>query len=448
MNYLGDFSRWTFHAQDRYTRVLQQQGRVYLDADLNEQGAIFWHYLRHLALDMGGPFWGPMHSAGFKIERHTGGSEPDLLIHPGIYYVDGVRCENRTIDNQPLHYIGQEGYDSERERLPELGRYLVYLEAWERHVSHIEDEFIREPALGGPDTAVRAKLEWRVRALADWNLSADETRHIAYEPFVTNLRGALPRLKATTNPESASRNDPCEPSPEARYRGHENQLYRVEIHRGGQVGQATFKWSRDNVVIYPIDAIEARALTLSDVGRDSRMSLEVGQWVEVVDDEIAVNGDVNELAQVESIEPISGSRWRVTLSNAPERSQGPHRRLHCWDHRARPPAAGGAATIAGTLLVEEREDRTAWIELEDGVNIQFQPPGAGQDAHVYRPGDYWWIPARTATRTIEWPSDDQGPVASVPHGVHRHYAPLAIIDTNNNTIDDVRLAFVPTLQAL
>jgi hypothetical protein len=36
---------------------------------------------------------------------------------------------------------------------------------WERHVTWIEDDSIREPALGGPDTCTRAKVTWQVKAL-------------------------------------------------------------------------------------------------------------------------------------------------------------------------------------------------------------------------------------------------------------------------------------------
>ena len=34
--------------------------------------------------------------------------------------------------------------------------------------------------------------------------------------------------------------------PLAGYRGIENRLYRIEIHNGGALGTARFKWSRDN----------------------------------------------------------------------------------------------------------------------------------------------------------------------------------------------------------
>ena len=38
----------------------------------------------------------------------------------------------------------------------------------------------------------------------------------------------------------------CQPIPSAGYQGLENQLYRVEIHQGGPMAWATFKWSREN----------------------------------------------------------------------------------------------------------------------------------------------------------------------------------------------------------
>ena len=45
----GDFTRWTFDPQKRFSQVLMQQGRVQLDADWNEQTSILLHYLRTLA---------------------------------------------------------------------------------------------------------------------------------------------------------------------------------------------------------------------------------------------------------------------------------------------------------------------------------------------------------------------------------------------------------------
>ena len=43
--------------------------------------------------------------------------------------------------------------------------YLIYLKAWERHVTAVEDGSIREEALGGADTTTRSQVVWQVRAL-------------------------------------------------------------------------------------------------------------------------------------------------------------------------------------------------------------------------------------------------------------------------------------------
>jgi uncharacterized protein DUF6519 len=111
----------------------------------------------------------------------------------------------------------------------EDGNYLVYLDVWERHISHLEDESIREVALGGPDTATRSKVVWQVKAqqlqqVIDCDGGMGELNPI---PLSTAL------LKAQTEkPEHPATEEPCVLPPEARYRGMENRLYRVEIHTG------------------------------------------------------------------------------------------------------------------------------------------------------------------------------------------------------------------------
>ena len=46
-----------------------------------------------------------------------------------------------------------------------MGNYAVYLDVWERHVTYLDDDRIREVALGGPDTATRAKVVWQVKIM-------------------------------------------------------------------------------------------------------------------------------------------------------------------------------------------------------------------------------------------------------------------------------------------
>ena len=60
----ADLTRDTFDAARHFSRVLIQQGRVPLDADLNEQTSIILHYLRGLAADLIGPHGGPRANNG------------------------------------------------------------------------------------------------------------------------------------------------------------------------------------------------------------------------------------------------------------------------------------------------------------------------------------------------------------------------------------------------
>ena len=70
------------------------------------------------------------------------------------------------------------------------GTYLVYLDAWRREITALDDRHIREVALGGPDTSTRLKTVWQVRFLpvADGQSAAD-VRHV-----VQRMERSDPRL--------------------------------------------------------------------------------------------------------------------------------------------------------------------------------------------------------------------------------------------------------------
>jgi len=63
----ADLTRDTFHPLKHYARVLTQQGRVQLDADMNEQAAILLRYLHILAADLIGPAGGAQNNLAFAI---------------------------------------------------------------------------------------------------------------------------------------------------------------------------------------------------------------------------------------------------------------------------------------------------------------------------------------------------------------------------------------------
>jgi hypothetical protein len=83
-----------------------------------------------------------------------------------------------------------------------------------------------------------------------------------------------------------------------------------------------------------------------------------------------------------------------------------------------------------------------WQDLESGVQVMFsaEPP----PHHI---GDYWLIPARTATGDVEWPRNDQKvPLPQPPLGIHHHYCALAIVEFDGQSwtvVEDCRRLFQP-----
>jgi hypothetical protein len=255
------------------------------------------------------------------------------------------------------------------------------------------------------------------------------------EQLVAGLQPAYRGLlRARVEPSDAS-TDPCILSPESRYRGAENQLYRVEVHTGGKVGDATFKWSRDNgSVCFAVRSLGNGIAQLESLGPDSRRTLKVDDWVEVVDELLVRRGELCPLARVKDVRPDDVSISLEAKGTLPD--AGPERSvpllLRRWDYQGGDPASGRPALVDAVGALEIKE--IGWWTLEDGVQIQFVPAPTGE-ANIYRPGDYWLIPARVATGDVEWPLDPkQYPppnppqVPQRPHGVWHHYARLAYYD--------------------
>jgi hypothetical protein len=452
-----DISRNTFDPARHFSRLLKQQGRVDLDADWNEQTSILLHYLRTLATDLIGPDGGPAEQCGFEIidaalAKKLGRKEDEsktagFFIGPGRYYVDGLLCENE----KAVAYAAQPDYPAvSLEELHGLSKnQLVYLDVWERVITAAEDDSIREVALGGPDTATRAKVVWQVKLKP----SEAKDRAGAVSDLAKETKRVLPLLRAQLEPKPDS-GDACILSPDSRYRGAENQLYRIEIHRVGKGGAtATFKWSRENgSVVFPVlnavpdPAAQRTTVSLAHLGRDAHLGLAEGDWVELVDDGLVNLGQAGSLLRVHSIEP---EEFRVILTGIADTQLDPdkHLLLRRWDQQEK---EGVKLQDGAVTLTAVAKPANEWVELEFGVQVQFQLPKDGQ----FRTGDYWLIPTRTAgdNGTIEWPDEVDGTAkqALPPRGIVHHYAPLAILSAAAGAITivaDCRHGFGPMEKA-
>ena len=441
-DYRGDFTRDTFAPLRHFTRVLMQQGRVQLDADWNEQVSILLHLTRTLAADLLGQHAGT--PKAFKIDPVMNGAQiTDLSIAPGHYYVDGVLVENAGLsDGKPTTYYSQPHLiplkNTDPDKLP-TPPFVVYLDVWERHVTDFDVPSVREVALGGPDTATRAQVVWQVRwyqAPAGASVTKENLQKLDDEwaKLIRSRGGEKAAMRAWVAAlQDPTEVEPCAVPPDAGYRGPENQLYRVEIHTGGNADTATFKWSRNNASeFYPVVSyISGSELSLEHLGRDDRSALSRNDWVELIDPQEAQWGRVGQLLQVSEV-----NREDVTVtvqfpSPPPNPPLRPYREgmvLRRWDHRN--------ATVGtdGAIPLNKGND----VEIEEGIRVCFASDGN------YVPGTYWLIPARAAVRDILWernPDPKVGPADAAfplpPHGPAHHYAPLALVNLDG-TITHVR----------
>ena len=465
----------------RFSRVLKQQGRVDLDADWNELVDILIQQQRTALIDIIGPHAGPVDKTdtdkvpGFTIGKPSTSpknQEKCVQVSAGHYYVDGILCEATNCN----HLVS-----NEKDDCPE--QYLLYLDVWEREVTALEDDAIRESALGGPDTATRAEVVWQIRA--------GKSTHIARLPVGELPKGSakdvsntwikllhnyvsaqwLARLKAYTDLSKTS-TGPSVTSPLSTYRGLENQLYRVEIHRGGkskmkedEKDYATFKWSRENgsinfLVDGKISVSETINVTLKNLGPDnSRYTLHIGDWVELIDLSLVPNETPGSLF---SVEGVNTATMQVTLTiakgqQAPTTNSAGPLLLRRWDYTPGDPKnkeqEERPLTIANdgaAILIENHP-----LTLEKGVQVEFstetEPGKLGEvGTTIYRSGDYWLIAARTDTGKLEWPElRPHVPLPLPPQGICHHYAPLALVTFNaDGTIGDKPGAAAGTLDII
>lgn len=394
----GDFSRDTFDPAKQFSRVLMQQGRVLLDADWNEQTAILLHYLRTLTTDLVGPHWGPKGNAGFEVKGYDN-DQKKLTIGAGHYYVDGIFCEQNAESVVSVELSGEKNH-------------LIYLDVWEELVSAVEDDSLRERALGGADTAARAQVRCVVKVYSSSqenggvNIVSCESLSEVWEGLVAIWQ---PQGTLAAQVKPANDSTPCLLSPESRYRGVENHLYRIEIHQGGTGESPTFKWSRDNASI--ISKVTGQGTMLNLVNPEGFAS---GQWIEIFSAEQALKGEAGQLTQITAMDgaAITIKSLAPEAQNMQEKEQWFARR---WD------MPDGAMSITGD-----------WQDLEDCIQVKLQK------GESYRAGDYWLIPARVADGAITWPvqpmtSDNSKtePKPQPPHGVKHHYAPLAVLKFEN-----------------
>ncbi len=479
-----DTSRFTFNPWKDYSGVVMEQGRVQLDSDWNEWLAELLRRIQAGTLDIVGQAVYPATTPhAFEITVTTDASGlAHVNIGPGRMYVDGLLAENHgalttaawdmalaELSGAPqppsatptgmIDYTQQPYLPGAA--LPDgSGPFLAYLDVWTRTVTYLEDSNLVDPAVN-VDTTGRLQTVWQVK-LGQVQGGAS----CSSQPWPGPSVGQLTNGYAGTGASG-----PCCLTSGSGYTGLENQFYRVEIHNAGvaatantvlQPGaSATFKWSRDNASVETgVTAIQqvtnaignnAAQLTVMSLGRDQVLGFAPGNWIEIIDDVLELNGLPGELHLIDSIDfagkTITLTNLLQTPGNFPvdgsnQTTASRHTRIRRWDQAGPVYAVGatpgstvlwtdlGAAGSTGAIPVPS--PGTTLI-LENGITVAFGPNGTTQ----FNTGNFWNFAARTNTGQID-------PLTNAfPRGVHHHYAPLGVVSLSPPSASDCRTKWPP-----
>lgn len=485
----GDFSRNTFEPAKNFSLVRMQQGRLFTDADWNEQGDILRDSDRTTAADLIGPAGFPQDEAGFALS-YDGGADA-LVIGPGVGYVDGVR-----------HALDPDA-ELEIEKQPGAGANTVW-------------KIVSGGPLGDGDTLASGPVDAPVyHNVRDFTVAQDGARSFRATPAIPN--GTASVRKATT-----VNRQPYAPADEAPDSAGEYVAFLKSLDMpvsaldDPDIREVAFDGpdtaARDRT-IWQVELI-SRTLLLQRGLNDADLTCPA--MAEGIDPVLARQSQGQLRARAEAgatsagpctLPPSAGYRslknllYRVEIHTAPS-GAGPDAATYKWSsenaiHRTRYRSIDG-----GVLVVDSagRDELTAlkpedWIEIRDQDAIWAEAPGffarisevvgdrvslaeildaeslapltdggepdvdklpreafvtrweGGKPEPValnawidlengvqvefgdgrYQPGDYWTIPARSIAGDVEWPAHPVTgePVLERPEGPRRDYAALA-----------------------
>ncbi|HEY3551219.1 MAG TPA: DUF6519 domain-containing protein [Gaiellaceae bacterium] len=441
----SDRARVSYDPSRHWRGVINQQGRVTLEADWNEAAAIAAESERAQLVDVVGPSGTP--DDGYRVDVAGAG---DLTIRRGTMYVGG----ERMVLDADLDYADQPDWiDTAGDSMwvesgvPE-GDEAVWLYLREQEVGAVEDPVLLDVALGGPDTSERLRIVQRVvrsatgetscaGALGDLEKSWEENG-FTFDPETMRLESAS-TLQVSFQ-EVATGPTLCEPFAQGGYLGAENQLIRVQVASVDRSGAPTLVWGFDNAYfMYRIsdavvdDAAGTTTLTLASAPVDSFHQPAALQAVEVLraaahltqetggaDDYVAAaTGVVTACAT--AYNPDEGTLVISTALDA-DTTASPLLFLRVWQDTI-PGAAAGAVTLGDT-----------------GIQVTL-----ASSSGTFHAGDYWQFAVRPATPTEVSPVYPQRilDAPQPPDGPRLWACPLAVIAWADGagTVTDCRSHF-------
>ena len=288
---VADIARVTYDPTRQYRSVIYQQGRVTLEADNNEGVALESEALRLETIDI----MGPAVAIGDGFEVSSGAGPGGISIGSGIFYLGGWRLElDKPVDlgsakNTPVIGIVDAA-------VIQRGNFVVALLITEQSVCAVEDQALREVALGGPDSAARARLMHRFPRIpvdgATCDLGATAVATLLQDEGVTIDPYSLQLISSATlqagfvpGPPDT---DPCTPAAAGGYLGADNQMVRVTVTAFDPATETgTLLWGWNNAsLLYRATTTDGVTLTLTTTPVDQEHAPQQNQMVEILRSEV------------------------------------------------------------------------------------------------------------------------------------------------------------------
>ena len=420
--------------------VLHQQGRVTLDADLTEGELLDLGWQNQAARDVIGagvcavPAEEPN---GFRVESAAVvAGEVRVGLDPGRCWADGILTRLASNLPDPLVPVQRRAsYFGAPIATPtplpgSIGdgvRDAVFLEVSIDALHPLQyPERLMEAALGGPDTAERAFVNWRLRLLrlADGEDCESVGGKVRDDPATKG------RLSASLTPVVALVGD-CPVVGGGGYTGFEHALYRIEIADVKAGDPDRFKWSRWNGALAGRGRFDATVIP-------NRVTLDAGRAP------IVSSGETSFYLEAVQYDTLDGT-WNVVYASMATLNID-------HDLELASPAAFGTLPSTtdpvffrlwnGVADIASFTNAVTPQPLRDGIRLVFDAPAAGK----YRPGDYWTFKVRAGEIANPQVLIDQAP----PTGIVMHRVALAEIHwtarlntTIAGEIEDCRHRFRP-----
>jgi hypothetical protein len=448
----GDYARVSYDPSRKWRGLTAQQGRVTVEADWNEAGAISEQANRQLTLDVVGPVGTPDQGYAVTVVPASGGppgSTPgDVFIGPGTLYLGGQRLD---LDAQVDYAWQPDWLDYSTDPLwqapavptaPGTSYEVVYLLAIEVEVSAVEDPALADVALGGPDTMQRQRiLQHFVREPSPDGPWASVTGALASTGLqfdTATMRASSAAALQVSFTNSVVTPGPCQPATTGGYLGGENQMIRVMVTDANPSGVPSVVWGFDDAsFLYRISATNFdpasgnTTLTLASAPVDSYHYPVLGQAVEVLRDAAQLTAtspvqlsDTDFIASPAGIvtpvtSPYDPTQMQLTISGAlPDdylSAATPQLFLRVWQAQVPAPPGQPVPLIAVNQ---------AGAAADTGIAVTLT---LSSSTGAFHQGDFWRFALRPMQPSIVYPARYLT-AAQPPDGPRTWACPLAALE--------------------